>query len=139
MQANEKRDRKKKAEPYSYLDFSFYNLKEADDAPAGYYGASYLFLQRKGLLPAWALFCFQALSSTADSSYVPGEAAFISEDAILLHPIKKKHGYEGLMIALESASNQRRLFRSTAGEELYLSVPLVETKAVAREGEFFSL
>lgn len=138
MQANSNRDRKKKAEPYSYLDFSFYKPRNNEDSPEGYYGASYLDLLRRRLLPSWALFCYQAMSDAADPSYVPGEPALIADDVILLHPTKKGNGYEGLLIALESAGDQVRTFVSTKGVEVVLRVPYVETKAVAREGEFLT-
>ena len=138
MQANSNRDRKKKAEPYNYLDFSFYKPRNNEDSPEGYYGASYLDLLRRRLLPSWALFCYQAMSDAADPSYIPGEPALIAGDAILLHPMKKGNGYEGLLIALESAGDQVRTFVSTKGVEVVLSVPYVETKAVAREGEFLT-
>jgi hypothetical protein len=138
MQANSNRDKKKKTEPYSYLDFSFYKPRNNEDSPEGYYGASYLDLLRRRLLPSWALFCYQAMSDAADPSYVPGEPALITEDAILLHPTKKGNGYEGLLIALESAGDQVRTFVSTKGIEVVLRVPYIESKAVAREGEFLT-
>lgn len=138
MQANQNRDRKKHKEPYTYLDFSFYRPRNSEDSPDGHYGASYLELLRRGLLPSWALFCYPAMSEAADPSYVPGEPALIAEDVMLLHPKKKGNGYEGLLIALESAGDQVRTFVSTKGVEVTLRVPYVESKAVAREGEFLT-
>lgn len=138
LQANQNRDRKKHKEPYTYLDFSFYKPRNNEDSPEGYYGASYLELLRKGLLPSWALFCYSAMNDAADPSYIPGEPALIAKDAMLLHPKKKGNGYEGLLIALESAGDQVRTFTSTKGVEVVLRVPYVESKAVAREGEFLT-
>jgi len=133
MQANSARDAKKQRKPYTYLDFSFYKPRDSGETPDGHYGAAYLELVREKRLPAWALFCFKELSSSATVDYVPGEPAFICEDAILLHPTPKTNGYEGLLLALESASDERRVFTDSRGQKISLQLPYVETKVIARE------
>ena len=138
LHANSNRDAKKQREPYNYLDFSFYKPKDAGEKPDGHNGAAYLELIRLRLLPHWALFCYKELSIHATPGYVPGEPALIASDAILLHPELKPNGYTGLLIAMESASDQRRVFTSTKGTEVTLQVPYVETKFVARENELLT-
>lgn len=138
MHANSNRDRKKQSQPYSYLDFSFYKPQDAGETPDGHNGAAYLELLRLRLLPSWALFCYKELASSASPGYVPGEPALIAEDAILLHPERRPGGYTGLLIAMESASDQTRRFVTTKGAEVVLRVPYIETKFVARENELLS-
>lgn len=135
MQANSNRDKKRQPQPYTYLDFSFYKPQDAGETPDGHNGAAYLELIRLKLLPSWALFCYKELASASTPGYVPGEPALISKDAILLHPELKPNGYSGLLIAMESASDEKRVFTSTKGIEVVLQVPYIETKFVARENE----
>jgi len=137
--ANSKRDPKKQQKPLSYLDFSFYRPRDDGETPSGANGSAYMELVKTKKLPPWALFCFKELSASAIDGYVPDTVAFIAEDAILLAPSKEGKGYRGLLIAMESAGDQRRSFRSTGGEELILHVPYLETKFEARENEFLSL
>ncbi len=138
IQANSGRDTKKQRQPYTYLDFSFYKPRDSGETPDGHYGAAYLELVRQKKLPAWALFCFKELSSSATIDYVPGEPAFICEDAVLLHPVQKAGGYEGLLLALESAGDKRRTFTDSRGQEISLQLPYVETKVIARENVVLS-
>jgi len=133
IQANSQRDPKKTQKSYTYLDFSFYKPRDSQDIPQSHYGSAYAELVRTKRLPSWALFCFKSLMSSVDDSYVPSEPALIAEDAILLHPEKSKGSYSGLLIALESAGDSRRLFRASNGDEVWLTVPFIDTKVVARE------
>lgn len=132
--ANQQRDPKKKAEPFKFTDFSFFKPTDSSERPSSQYGSAALVMIKAGTFPSWALFCFKQLSDMADPSYVPGVAGFVSEDAILLHPTKTEFGYKGLLIARESASNQKRDFVDERGNKISLSVPLVHTKTVAEEG-----
>ena len=76
---------------------------------------------------------------SADPSYEPIEAAFIAEDAILVHPNKVgPNSYEGLLIAMESASEQTRNFRDSKGEVITLTLPHVGTKFIAEESVILS-
>lgn len=132
LYANSQRD-PKKTKPYTYTDFSFYKPIADGETPQSHYGAAYLELLRSKRLPPWALFCFKPLSASAAADYVPSEPGFVSEDAILLHPERVGDGYRGLLIALESAGDQRRTFTNTKGDEIRLTVPYVDTKVVALE------
>lgn len=135
---NSQKDPKKREKPSTYLDFSFYRPEQDGEAPSGYNGSAYMELVRRKELPQWALFCYKNLSASAVVGYVPDSVALIADDAILLHPQKTGASYKGLLIALESASDEVRVFRSTEGGEVKLRVPYIDTKIVAREGEFLT-
>ena len=131
--ANQQRDTKKKVEPYKHSDFSFFKPVNSQDRPSSHYGSAALAMIKAKTFPAWALFCFKQLSDMADPSYTPGIAGFVSEDALLLHPTKTELGYTGLLIARESAGNQRRDFTDDRGNVISLLVPSIKTKVVAEE------
>ena len=131
--ANQQRDPKRKVEPFKVSDFSFFKPAVSGERPSSHYGSAALAMIKAGTFPSWALFCFKQLSDIADPSYMPGVAGFVSEDALLLHPTKTEHGYQGLLIARESAGNQRRDFVDENGNKVSLSVPAVGTKVVAEE------
>ena len=137
--ANQQRDPKKKVEPYKFTDFSFFKPVNSNERPSSQYGSAALAMIKAGTFPSWALFCFKQLSEMADPSYVPGVAGFVSEDALLLHPTKTEFGYQGLLIARESAGNQKREFMDEKGNKISLSVPPVHTKTIAEEDVILSL
>lgn len=136
--ASQHRDPKKGKMPV-YTDFSFYKPVEAGERPDYVYGSAYMSLVRDKRLPPWALFCFKALSSSANAGYEPEEAGLICDDAILLHPrLIGANSYEGLLIAMESASEQRRDFVNSKGQVISLTLPYVGTKFVAEENVILS-
>ena len=131
--ASQNRDPKKGKMP-TYTEFSFYKPVEDGDRPDYVYGSAYMSLVKSKRLPHWALFCFKDLSSSANAGYEPAEAALIAEDAILLHPTRVGHNsYEGLLIAMESASEKRRDFTDDKGQVISLTLPYVGTKFIAEE------
>ena len=132
--ANSQRDPKKTQKAYTYMDFSFYKPVDSLDIPQSHYGSAYAELVRAKRLPSWALFCFKSLMASVDEGYVPAEPGFVAEDAILLHPEKIQGGYKGLLIAKESAGDQRRSFVNGKGEQIWLTVPFIQTKVIAEEG-----
>lgn len=131
--ANQNRDPKKTPQPYTADTFSFFKPKHLENLPAGYYGSAAVAMVKAGTYPAWALFCFKELNSMADPSYTPGLPALVSEDAILLHPVKKEDGYKGMLIAREAAGNKMIEFKGSNGLIVSLYVPEVKTKVVAEE------
>ena len=132
--ANSQRDPKKTQKSYSYMDFSFYKPVESLDVPQSHYGSAYAALVSSNRMPSWALFCFKGLMASVDEGYAPAEPGFVSEDAVLLHPEKVQGGYKGLLIAKESAGDQRRIFVNSKGEQIALTVPFIQTKVIAEEG-----
>lgn len=94
-----------------------------------------LLLAKTGKLPAWTLFCFKEVTAHADPNYVPSVSAFVSEDAVLIHPVRDETGYKGLLIAQESASmSVRQMTNPETGEVVSLRIPLIHAKIVAEEG-----
>jgi hypothetical protein len=130
--SNQNRDPKKNKASLPE-DFSYYLSRQARDLPSGAYGSAAMALIKERRMPPWALFCYKDLSSAADASYTPLEPALMAEDAILLHPIREGAGYKGMLIAMESASEQKRVFRDSDGKETELIIPFVGTKFVAEE------
>jgi len=114
-------------------DFAMYKPLSQDGTPAGHYGSAVLALIEAKRFPSWALFCYRELVASADHGYTPTVAALLSEDAILLHPVKTEGGYKGLLIAREAAGDQTVYFESTTGEIVALDVPTIETKVIAQE------
>ena len=133
LTANLNRDAKKNKKGYTYEDVSFYRLRDDMDLPDSAYGSAAIELIKRRQMPPWALFCYKQLAESADPAYVPNNCALIAEDAILLHPIKKGSCYTGLLIAQESAGEQRRVFVDDYGNEIALTVPYIDTKTVAIE------
>jgi len=131
--ANQNRDVKKRKMPFSYEDFSFYKPRNAENMPNYVYGSAMIALAASGRLPTWAMFCYKDLASTAKESYKPAIAAFIGEDAILLHPRKVAGGWEGMLIAMESASEKRRTLKNDYGVSITVTIPTINTKVVAIE------
>ena len=125
----------KKGKPPVYTDFCFYKPLIDGDRPDGAYGSAYVELIRQKRLPPWALFCYKDLSSAALPGYEPTECAFIASDAVLLHPVKVgRNSYQGLLLALESASEKTREFTDDKGNSITLTLPVIGTKIVAQEG-----
>jgi len=131
--ANQARDPKKRQKPFSATDFCFFAPLVNEDLPKGRFGAAALRLIKDNRYPSWALFCYNQLISSATKGYEPEMPALLASDAILLHPIKAKDGYTGMLIAQESASEQFREFSDYNGETVRLFVPKVHTKVIAEE------
>ena len=134
LTANMNRDTKKTPKPYHLDDFCLYRDREGHELPDSAYGSAAMLLLKQKRMPPWALFCYKALANSADKDYVPNKAALVAEDVILLHPVLQGTSYTGMMIALESASEQRRVFTDDEGHQIALTVPFVDTKVVAQEG-----
>lgn len=129
--ANSQRDPKSNKKPYSPYDFTFYRPQETE-GPAGYYAACYVQALELKRLPSWALFCYKDVAPGAVGEAGPVYALF-AEDAILIGPQKTELGTKGFLIAQESASEQVRNFVDPYGEICALTVPLIETKVIAKE------
>jgi len=131
--ANQQRDSKKQPKPFSLEDFSIYKPRNGEDMPRGHYGSAAMALIKAGKFPSWALFCYKELAAAANDNYVPAVAGFVSDNAILLHPVKTEDGYKGLLIAMEAASGEITYFETPKGEVVPLRVPEIGTKVVAEE------
>ena len=131
--ANQNRDPKKSKKGPTWEDFSFYKPRTNGDLPNYVYGSAMLELVKKGRLPSWALFCFKEVTEAASPAYTPSLCAFMAEDALLLHPVQTSEGWEGMLIALESSSEQMRVFTDDNGHKHTLFVPHIYTKAICEE------
>lgn len=131
--ANQNRDPKKQKRAFSFEDFAFYIPRESRNLPNGAYGSAALAAIKAKHFPSWALFCYKDLVSSADQNYVPEVPVLFAKDAILLHPVKDGAGWRGMLIAMESAGNERRVFQDGQGNTWTLTVPFIETKVVAVE------
>ena len=130
----------KKRKPPTYGDFCFYKPTHDGDRPDYIYGSAYMGLVKQKKLPAWALFCFKDLSASALDDYEPLEYALIAQDAVLLHPEQVgPNSYRGLLLAQESASEQKRVFVNDKGQAISLTLPHVGTKVIAEEDVVLSL
>ena len=131
---NSKKD-PKKGKTFEAKDFCFFRPREEEDLPNGRFGAAAIKLIEKGLFPSWALFCYSELSQGATEGYEPSQLAWISDDAILLHPVSSKsdRGIQGMLIAREAAGGKTLEFTSEKGETIMLTVPPIKTKIVAEE------
>jgi len=138
MQANFKRDPKKNKKAYTYKDFCFFSSREDSDAPAVRYGSAAVQLAIQGRFPHWGLFVFSDLKKASNPNVIPEMLALVAEDAMLLAPIKTEYGWLGFLIAMESASDSVRTFVDDNGNEYSLSVPVIETKIVAREDTYLN-
>ena len=134
LTANQNRNPKKQQEAYTLDQFCLYKPREQQDIPDYEYGSAAVAAIKRGLLPSWALFCYKSLAAAASDQYEPTVSIMVSQDALLLHPIRTEDGWKGMLIAMESASRQRREFKIEGKEEtVWLTVPEIETKMVAVE------
>lgn len=131
--ANQNRNNKKHKDPYTLDQFCLYRPREQQEIPAYVYGSAAVAAIKRGLLPPWALFCYKQLAASASPDYEPTISIMVAEDALLLHPIRTEDGWKGMLIAMESAGNQRREFAIEGGETVWLTVPEVPTKLIAAE------
>ena len=129
--ANSQRDPKSNKKPVGAMDFALYKRLESE-GPAGYYAACYIAALKDKLLPPWALFCYKEIAPSA-TGRAGRLSILVSEDAVLVGPRKVEEGYKGLLIALESASGQTRMFHGPDGEVFNFMLPLIETKVIAKE------
>jgi hypothetical protein len=134
LTANQQRDPKKVPNPYTAESFCFFRPKSLENLPSGRYGSAAVAMVEAGTYPAWALFCFKELNQKADPNYKPKFPALVSENAILLHPVRSDAGYTGLLIAREAASESMVAFKGLGGEPIPLWVPKIKTKVIAEEG-----
>ena len=130
--SNQNRD-PKKSKVATFEDMSFYKPVDHHSRADGAYGSAMMAMVKRGTLPSWALFCFKGVTATADPDYTPAVCALVAEDAILLHPTEVDGSWEGMLIAQESASRQRRTFTSETGISVSLVVPHIHTKVICEE------
>lgn len=127
------RDSKKRKRPFSPDEFYFYADPEKQDLPEPKFGAAAQALIEMGQFPTWALFVYPDLKKRAADALPPEILCFQCEDAIVLAPSLEGRRIEGMLIASESASKQRRAMRSPCGKEVVVELPAVNGKFAANE------
>ena len=131
--ANSQRNPKTQKKPFDLMDFCVFSDADAEDAPAQAAAAAYMKLASDGDLPSWALFCFKDMKYRAKGK-APALVALSGEDAILLAPEEINGSYFGLLIAAESASEQKRKLTLPSGRAVWVQLPKVNTKFIAEDG-----
>lgn len=127
------RDRKKRRKPHELNEFCFYVDNETINMPSARYGAAGVELQRRGLLPLWALFVYPELKKNADDATLPEPLALLSEWAVLLAPICENGECSGMLIASHECSGTLQEFSSLSGEKVSLMVPKFKESVYAWE------
>jgi len=104
------RDPKKQRKPYEMADFCLFvdhNFNRPEERAA----LAYMALVHKKQLPPWALAFFSDFKHGARTKRPISELVLLGTDAILLAPVDIEDGFEGLLIAEQSASGQVRSMR----------------------------
>jgi hypothetical protein len=133
------RNRKKRKKPYTIDEFYLYKEKGDQDLPSSRYGAAAKRLIEMGVFPVWALFIYKDLISQADDSLPPEDLALVAEDAIILAPTYEGFECHGMLIAMESASDQIRRFSTVHGDFIELRMPTLNAKVSAIEDAVIKL
>lgn len=93
-------------------------------------------LERRRILPAFALTFYKALAAVADPEVVPDPLAWVGSDVLLLAPyqVDATH-WGGFLIADAEAAGQVRELRSESGALLRFEIPasVAASGAVAAE------
>lgn len=134
LTANLNRDTKKQKKGYAVADFCFYAPKQNANEPEKAAANAFLHLADKGELPTWALFVFESMRH-GDAARPPSPAAMIGDGVVILAPIPRNGGVEGLLLATHKASNATVMV--TDGESHYkVAIPYFSGSRLAREGVY---
>lgn len=126
------RDPKKNRKPFTTEDFCTF-IDRASNRPEEEAALAFMALVREKELPVWALGFFSDFKHGAPTKRPTKELALIGKDIILLAPIEIHEGFEGTMIAEQSASEQTRTVMHN-GMEWTIQVPKFEGMMFAQAG-----
>lgn len=107
LQANMNRDPKKQRKPFGAEDFCCF-IDQASNKPEREAATAFMALVRDKVLPAWALGFFADFKNGEPTKRPSDELAMVGNDVILLAPIEIHEGFEGTIIAEQTASDQVR-------------------------------
>ena len=127
------RDKKKKKKPFSIDEFYFYADRSKLDLPEARFGAAMMRLIEQQKFPTWALFVYKDLKSRANEALPPELLCYSCDDAIILAPDADNESVTGMLIALESCSNQWRTMQSPCGSTIRALLPEMTAKVQAIE------
>lgn len=132
LTANMNRDPKKNRKPFSTEDFCTF-IDRASNRPEEEAALAFMALVREKELPHWALGFFADFKHGKITKRPTKELAMVGEDVILLAPIEIHEGFEGTLIAEQSASEQIRtvIYNDV---EFNIQVPKFEGMMFAQAG-----
>lgn len=107
LTANMNRDVKKQRKPFTTEDFCFF-VEFSSNKPEEEAALAYMALVREKKLPPWALGVFSDFKHGAQTKRPIDELVMLGEDLILLAPVEIHEGFEGTLVAEQSASEQIR-------------------------------
>lgn len=130
--ANINRDPKKVRRPYGMEDFCLYMSAEDRNIPSAEFGSAAMALIEKRIFPPWALFAYKDLKEAA-SGPPPDILCYAADDVIILAPRVTGETLQGMLIALESSSEQVRILTSPCKKSVLIQMPKLKGKVVCEE------
>lgn len=98
-------------EPLELVDFCFWPPADQQQArPPAEAGAAMLELIRRQQFPRFALVAYDALAAAGKDQAAPRRLALLAGDAVLLAPRPTPQGWQGFLIAEDTAADQPRAF-----------------------------
>ena len=132
LTANMNRDPKKVRTPYKLTDFCFFADQKDKNDPDAEPAAAYMKLLEDGAIPGWALFVYPDMKVNGSACSPPEPLAAIAEGFILLAPVPKNGGMEGLMLATSAVSGQE-IEVKIGGHAVRVQVPEFDGSVIAKE------
>lgn len=134
LTANLNRDSKKQRTPYAVKDFCFFAPLEGQNEPEVAAANAFVKLLEEKALPNWCLFVYADMKK-GDASASPATPALIGEGVVLLAPVPRNGGVEGLMLARLDVADKN--IEVTDGKARFtVAIPKFDGSVIAREGVF---
>jgi len=139
LTANINRNADDRKEPYRLEDFAFYGEREEATRVGSAAGAAFKAAGVAGLLPPWALFCWEAVTAGVQdpppgASQEPPAVAF-GDGVVVAAPEEVGGTLRGLLVARKEASGKAVEIRTPAGQTYRIRVPEFPDFVIARDGE----
>ena len=124
LQANMNRDPKKQRKPYTTEDFCFF-IDHTANKPEEKAATAYMALVKASKLPAFALAFFSDFKGGRPTRREWQQLAMVGDDVVLLAPSEIEGGFEGTLLAENSASGEIRTLLHD-GQEYVVQIPQFE-------------
>lgn len=139
LTANINRPADDRKEPYRLEDFAFYGEPEEAARVGSAAGAAFRAAGMAGLLPPWALFCWEAVTAGVQdpppgAPQEPPAVAF-GDGVVLAAPEEVGGTLRGLLVASSEASGKAVEVRMHDGRTYRVRVPEFSDFVIARDGE----
>lgn len=135
LTANINRDPEGRKEPYRLQDFAFYGEQEDVARVAPRAGAAFRAAGMAGLLPAWALFCWEGVTAGAPEEPQGGPLLAAADGVLMVAPVEVGGMLQGLLVARQDASGQTVELSTTEGQCYRVRIPDFPDHVMARDGE----